>query len=63
MERTLNKARVRAYARLLETGMRSIDEIDKAYRVAIYVELIAAGKIDIEDVDARYIEDVRIEMQ
>ncbi len=57
--KNLNKTRVRAYAKLLEAEMRTIDEIEQDYRVSVYVELIAQGKITLEEVDSRYIDEVK----
>lgn len=57
--KNLNQTRVRAYAKLLEAGMRAIDEIEQDYRVSVYVELIAQGKITLEEVDSRYMDEVK----
>lgn len=58
----LSSARIKAYARLLDAGFRTIDEVDEPYRVAVYVELIARYDFNIEDVDPRYIEQVKQEL-
>lgn len=66
----VSKAQVRAYARLIDAGMRTIDEVEqgktleKEYRVAVYLELIADTryKWTIEQVDPRYVELVKTEL-
>lgn len=58
----LSNARIRAYARTMDAGMRTIDEVDEAYRVAVYVELIARYDWTLEEVDARYIDQVKKEL-
>ena len=58
----LSSARIRAYARTMDAGMRTIDEVDEGYRVAVYVELIARYDWTLEEVDARYIDQVKNEL-
>lgn len=58
----LSSARIRAYARTMDAGMRTIDEVDEDYRVAVYVELIARYDWTLEEVDARYIDQVKKEL-
>lgn len=58
----LSNARIRAYARIMDAGMRTIDEVDEEYRVPVYLELIARYKWDIEEVDVRYQEAVKKEL-
>lgn len=58
----LDKAVLRASARLFEYGVRTIDEIDEEYRVAVYLEMIAKKKFTINDVDPRYKDAVQQEL-
>lgn len=58
----LSSAKIRAYARTMDAGMRTIEEVEEDYRVAVYIELIARYNWAIEDVDARYIEAVKAEL-
>lgn len=58
MNKEINGTRVRAYAKLLDGGVRTIDEIQEDYRVAVYVECIAVYEWTVEGVDIRYREAV-----
>lgn len=58
----LSSARIRAYARTMDTGLRTIEEVQEDYRVAVYVELIARYDWTLEEVDARYIDQVKKEL-
>lgn len=58
----LSKSRILAYARTMDAGLRTIEEVDEDYRVAVYLELIARYKWDVTDVDIRYIEQVKSEL-
>lgn len=58
----LSSARIRAYARTMDAGMRTINEVDEDYRVAVYVELIARYDWTLEEVDSRYIDQVKKEL-
>lgn len=58
----LSTARIRAYARTMDAGMRAIDEVDENYRVAVFIELIARYNLKIEAVDERYSEAVKKEL-
>ena len=57
----LSSARIRAYARTMDAGMRTINEVDEDYRVAVYVELIARYDWTLKEVDAPYIDQVKKE--
>lgn len=58
----LSNAKIRAYARTMDAGMRVIDEVDEEYRVAVYIEVIARYDWKLEDVDERYLKDVKREL-
>lgn len=58
----LLSAKVRAYARTMDAGLRMIDEVDEAYRVAVYLELIASYDWELGEVDRRYQEQVKAEL-
>lgn len=58
----LSSARIRAYARTMDAGLRTIEEVQEDYRVAVYVELIARYDWTLEEVDARYIDQVKKEL-
>ena len=58
----LSSARIRAYARTMDAGMRTIDEVDEDYRVAVYIELVARYDWTLEEVDERYIDQVKKEL-
>lgn len=58
----LSNARVRAYARIMQAGARTINEVQEEYRVAVYIELIATYDWTLEMVDERYIEVVKSEL-
>lgn len=57
-----SNARIRAYARTIDVGMRKIDEVDEENKVAVYVELITRYDWKIEDVDLKYIGAVKTEL-
>ena len=59
----INKTRVRAYAKTIENGIRTIDEIPEEYRVPVYIELINSHNWNIEMVDERYVELVNNELE
>ena len=58
----LSSARIRAYARRMDAGLRTIEEVQEDYRVAVYIELIARYGWELEDVDPRYVEQVKKEL-
>lgn len=58
MVQQVNGTRVRAYARLLDGGIRTIDEVQEEYRVPVCVECIAEHNWTTEKVDLRYREEV-----
>lgn len=58
----LSNARILAYARTMDAGLRTIEEVQEDYRVAVYVELIARYDWTLEEVDARYIGQVKKEL-
>lgn len=58
----LSTARIRAYARTIDAEMRTIDEVDENYRVAVFIELIARYNLKIEAIDERYSEAVKKEL-
>lgn len=58
----INKTRLRAYAKTMQNGTRTIDEVPEAYRIAVYIELIASYSWTLEMVDANYIEVVKSEL-
>ena len=58
----LSNARILAYARTMDAGLRTIEEVQEDYRVAVYVELIARYDWTLEEVDARYIDQVKKEL-
>ena len=58
----INKTRLRAYARTMQNGTRTIEEVPEEYRVAVYVELMASGSWTIEMVDEQYKEAVKKEL-
>ena len=58
----LSNARILAYARTMDAGLRTIKEVQEDYRVAVYVELIARYDWTLEEVDARYIDQVKKEL-
>lgn len=58
----LSSAKIRAYARTMSAGLRTIDEVEEDYRVAVYIEMIASYNYTLEQVDTRYIEAVKQEL-
>lgn len=58
----LSASKIRAYARTMDAGLRTINEVEESYRVAVYIELIATYDWQLEDVDQRYIESVKSEL-
>ena len=58
----LNTSRIRAYARTMDAGMRTIEEVQEEYRVPVYIELIATYDWNLEMVDERYVEAVKKEL-
>ena len=59
----LNTSRIRAYARTMDAGMRTIEEVQEEYRVSVYIELIATYDWNLEMVDERYVESVKKELE
>ncbi|MDY3366755.1 CD1375 family protein [Zhenhengia yiwuensis] len=59
----LSSARIRAYARTMDAGLRTIEEVQEDYRVAVYIELIARYDWSLEEVDERYIEQIKKELE
>ena len=59
----LNTSRIRAYARTMDVGMRTIEEVQEEYRVPVYIELIATYDWNLEMVDERYVEAVKKELR
>ena len=55
---SLSLSNIKAYARLLDAGMRTIDQVNEEYRVPVYIELITNYKWTMEQVDPRYKEEV-----
>ena len=58
----INKTRLRAYAKTMQNGTRTIDEVPQEYRVPVYIELIASYGWTIDMVDERYKEQVKEEL-
>ena len=58
----INNTRLRAYAKTMQSGMRTINEVPEEYRVAVYIELIASYGWTIDMVDERYKEQVKEEL-
>lgn len=58
----INKTRLRAYAKTMQNGTRTIQEVPEEYRIAVYVELMASGNWTIEMVDMDYVEAVKREL-
>lgn len=58
----INKTRLRAYAKTIQNGTRTIDEVPEEYRVPVYIELIAGYNWTIDMVDERYKEEVKQEL-
>ena len=58
----INKTRLRAYARTMQNGTRTIQEVPEEYRIAVYVELMASSNWTIEMVDVDYVEAVKREL-
>lgn len=58
----INKTRLRAYAKTVQNGTRTIDEVPELYRVPVYIELMASYGWTIEMVDERYVEEVKKEL-
>ncbi len=58
----LSSAKIRAYARTISAGLRTIYEVEESYRVAVYIELIATCNWTLEDVEAKYLEAVKSEL-
>ena len=58
----INHTRLRAYAKTMQSGMRTINEVPEEYRVAVYIELIASYGWTIDMVDERYKEQVKEEL-
>ena len=58
----INKTRLRAYAKTIANGTRTIDEVPIEYRVLVYIELIASYNWTLEMVDERYEEEVEKEL-
>lgn len=58
----INKTRLRAYAKTMQNGTRTIQEVPEEYRVAVYVELMASANWTIEMVDMDYVEAVKREL-
>ena len=59
----INHTRLRAYAKTMQSGMRTINEVPEEYRVLVYIELIASYGWNIEMVDKRYVEKVKQEIE
>ena len=58
----INKTRLRAYAKTMQNGTRTIQEVPEEYRVAVYVELMASANWTIEMVEMDYVEAVKREL-
>ena len=58
----LSAAKIRAYARTMDAGLRTIDEVEESYRIEVYIELIARYGWTLNQVDERYVEQVKIEL-
>lgn len=58
----INKTRLRAYAKTVQNGTRTIDEVPELYRVPVYIELIASYEWTLEMVDERYLDEVKKEL-
>lgn len=54
----INKTRLRAYAKTVQSEQRTIDEVPIEYRVPVYIELIASYNWTLEMVDEKYKEEV-----
>lgn len=58
----INKTRLRAYAKTMQNGTRTIQEVPEEYRIAVYVELIASANWTIDMVEVDYLEAVKKEL-
>ena len=58
----INKTRLRAYAKTMQNGTRTIQEVPEEYRVPVYLELIASSNWTVEMVDEQYREAVKKEL-
>nr|WP_302599701.1 CD1375 family protein [uncultured Cellulosilyticum sp.] len=58
----INKTRLRAYARTIQNGTRTIEEVPEEYGVPVYVELMASFNWTIDMVDENYVEAVKREL-
>lgn len=58
----INKTRLRAYAKTMQSGTRTIDEAPEVYRVPVYIELMASYEWTLDMVDERYKEEVKQEL-
>lgn len=58
----INKTRLRAYAKTMQSGTRTIDEVPEVYRVPVYIELMASYEWTLDMVDERYVATVKEEL-
>ena len=58
----INITRLRAYAKTMQNGTRTIQEVPEEYRIAVYVELIASANWTIDMVEVDYLEAVKKEL-
>ena len=58
----INKTRLRAYAKTMQNGTRTIEEVPEEYRVPVYVELTASSNWTIEMVGENYKAEVKREL-
>lgn len=58
----ISATKIRAYARTMIAGLRTIKEVEIDYRIAVYVELIASANWTIDMVEVDYLEAVKKEL-
>ena len=58
----INKTRLRAYAKTMQNGTRTIEEVPAEYRIPVYIELIASYNWPLDRVDPNYLEQVKLEL-
>ena len=58
----INKTRLRAYAKTMQNGTRTIEEVPMEYRIPVYIELIASYNWTLDQVEPNYLEQVKLEL-
>lgn len=58
----LSTTKIRAYARTVSAGVRTMDEVEEDYKVAVYIELMARYNWTLDDVEEKYLDAVKLEL-